>query len=125
MYDKDTSDFYIRYPDHPNYDPDVVQITDPVDVLVGKIENVLFSNKGDVLGDPLFGADLENLIWKTRVNDVVIRERVQEQFGRYIPELSRVPYTIEVVFMQDGQKHQDMGLIIVTLPDREVAALIA
>ena len=124
MINKNTTDFYIKYPEYPQNSEDALYISDPIDIIVNKIETILFTNKGEVLGDPDFGADLERYVFKTKVNDTVLRQIIEQQINKYIPELSSTSYTIDITFMQDGVKYQDMALIVINLPGTQIAAII-
>ena len=124
MINKDNNDFYIKYADYPGFIENKVYVSDPLDVVLNKIEMILFTNKGEVLGDPDFGADLERYVFNTKVNEVVLRQIIEAQFNTYIPELTANSYNIDITFMQDGVKYQDMALIVINVAGQEIAALI-
>ena len=44
---KDVKDFVIRYPGHPKYDPNRIIEDDDVEVIVQKLEMLLFTTKGE------------------------------------------------------------------------------
>lgn len=92
----DIRDFNIRGVGHPKYSSTRVLEDRTIEFVVQKLENVLFSNKGDVLGDPDFGANLEYYLWSTSVPVSKIETEIRQQIGRYIPELSLYQYTLSV-----------------------------
>ena len=66
-------DFYILYPGHPRYESANLIEDDLIRIVVQKYEMIIFTIKGDVLGDPNFGASLEELYLHTRTR----RKKIQ------------------------------------------------
>lgn len=93
---KDVKDFVIRYPGHPKYQPGRIVEDDEVEVIVQKLEMILFTNKGEVLGDIDMGANLEYYLWQTRVTTGSLKKKVDEQISIYIPELAQIGYSLSV-----------------------------
>jgi len=120
----DFRDFYIKYPGHPNYvSTDLVE-DDIISVIIQKYEMILFTNKGEVLGDPDFGADLEKLLFDTKVSGSHVESVIIQEIATYIPELVNMNYSLQVVFSQDPYNYQDMMYIYFKLADYEVYAEI-
>lgn len=78
-------DFYVRVKGDPNYDRFKVHSESELAQLIGQIETMLFTNKGEVLGDPEFGANLEDLVYSLNYNETQIQQVIDEQVDRYIP----------------------------------------
>ena len=93
---KDVKDLVIRYPGHPKYEPGRIVEDDEVEVIVQKLEMILFTNKGEVLGDVNIGANLEYYLWQTNVTSGNLKNKVEEQISTYIPELINLGYTFSV-----------------------------
>jgi len=93
---RDVKDLVIRYPGHPKYQSDRVIEDDEVEVIVQKLEMILFTNKGEVLGNIDIGANLEYYLWQTRVTTGNLKNKVEEQIASYIPELVAIGYTFDV-----------------------------
>jgi hypothetical protein len=92
----DVKDFVIRYSGHPKYEPRRVVEDDDVEVIVQKLEMILFTNKGEVLGDTEIGCNLEYYLWQTRVTTGNLKSKVEEQIYTYIPELYDLGYTFDL-----------------------------
>lgn len=92
----DIRDFNIRGKNHPKYSSTRVLEDRTIEFVVQKLENVLFTNKGDVLGDPDFGANLEYYLWSTSVPVGKIEQQIKNQIEIYIPELKTFQYTLAV-----------------------------
>jgi len=97
---KDVKDFVIRYPGHPKYDPNRIIEDDEVEVIVQKLEMLLFTNKGEVLGDLNIGINLEYYLWQTNVTTGNLKNLVEEQISTYIPELINIGYDFSLDLYQ-------------------------
>jgi phage baseplate assembly protein W len=93
---KDVKDLVIRYPGHPKYQEGRIVEDDDVEVIVQKLEMILFTNKGEVLGDTDIGCNLEYYLWQTKVTTGNLKSKVNEQIQKYIPELVTMGYTLSV-----------------------------
>ena len=92
----DIKDLNIRGVGHPKYNSDRLLEDRPMEFIIQKIENVLFSKKGDVLGDYNFGCNLEYYLWSTGAPESKIKRIITEQLQKYVPELSFLEHTIDV-----------------------------
>lgn len=110
---QDISDIYIKSYTDPLFNSSIVENTTAIDVILSKIQMILFTNKGDVISDPDFGADIPTFLWKTRFPASTIKSDIEEQFTKYIPELSPGQYTINVYILPGSV--QDIGVIQVDL----------
>jgi hypothetical protein len=118
----DYTDFYILYRGHPRYRKGEIQESELVDIIIQKYEVMLFTNKGEVLGQPDFGADLLDLLNQTKVSASFVKTKIEEQIQKYIPELSRINYSLNVVFTQDPENYQDIMFINLRFADRDIYA---
>ena len=121
----DFTDFYIRYPGHPLFNDSSLIQDDLVLVIVQKVEMILFSNKGELLGEPEFGGDLELLLHQTKVSANFVKKNLVEQFSRYIPELNTIPYELNVTFAEHPVEYYEMLFIDFKIRDYEVNAYFA
>jgi hypothetical protein len=92
----DIRDFNIRGKEHPKYNERRIIEDRPIEFIVQKLETILFTNKGDVLGDPNFGADLEYYLWSTQVPSSKIEREIGLQIDQYLPELNQYDYDFNV-----------------------------
>jgi hypothetical protein len=117
-------DFYIGYPGHPRYrTPDIIE-DDVVRVIVQKYEVILFTNKGELLGDPNFGADLTILLHETRLSAETIEGNIKAQIADYIPEIDGLEYELTVEFLEDPERHQEVMVINFMLNGYQVDAFV-
>ncbi len=119
------TDFYIGYPGHPRFrSPELIE-DDVVRIIVQKYEMILFTNKGELLGDPNFGADLPVLLHATRISAEEVEGDIKAQIADYIPELDAqgIEYSLKVEFGEDPEKYQEYMIIGFSLKDYEVYAI--
>jgi hypothetical protein len=120
----DFRDFYKKYQGHPKFRENVIIEDDIISVIIQKYEMLLFTNQGEVLGEPLLGCDLERYLFQTKVSAPFVEEKINRQISQFIPELVSMNYTLEVVFAQDIESYQEAMFIYFTLADYEVFARI-
>lgn len=109
MPNSDHKDFYIRNTSHPNYKDTVFVEEDLLTVILQKLEMLIFSNKGDLLGDSNLGSNLGYYLWSTKVPSSEIRRIMVNQISTYIPELETMGYSL-VVDMYEGDVRDIMYL---------------
>ena len=61
-------EIYSRDAEAPKFNSNTIEVTDELSQLILKIENVLFTRKGDVLGAPDIGCNLDDLIFSLVFN---------------------------------------------------------
>lgn len=90
-------DFNTRSEEQNQYH-DVPEITDYLELFKLEIENILFTNKGEILGMPDFGVSLETIIHQFNVSNSDLERIIIEQINLY-SEYSKVfDYTVSVEF---------------------------
>jgi hypothetical protein len=119
------SDFYLGYPGHPRFrDKELIE-DDVIAVIVQKWEMILFTNKGEVFGQPEFGGDLQYYLHETRLSSESIKNDLNQQISAYIPEIGGVPYTLEVSFFEDPERYQEYMEIYFQIKDLDVYLVVA
>lgn len=120
----DFKDFYIEYPGHPRFNDTEIIEDDVVRVILQKWEMVLFTNKGELLFNPDFGADLTKILHETRVSAESVEADLRGQIYRYIKELESITYTLNVNFYEDPKRHQEYMEIYFEISEYKVYATI-
>jgi hypothetical protein len=113
-------DFYIGYPGHPRFrTPELIE-DDVIRVIIQKYEMIIFTNKGDLFGDPNFGCDLVKLLHETRISAEAIESDIRSQITTYINEIDGIEYGLKVEILQDPDRFQEYMVIEFTIKDYEV-----
>lgn len=110
---QDLSDIYIKSTKDPGYVENRLENQSFLDTVIAKIYMILMTNKGEVLGDPNFGADVPKYLWKTRFPASTLQNEIIDQITVYVPELNVRDYKVNVYILPG--KTQDMGVIEISL----------
>ena len=117
-------DFYICYPGHPMFKLAELIEDDVIKVIIQKYEMIIFTNKGEVLGEPNFGADLTLLLHETKLSSESIQGELMAQIADYIPEIDIMAYELTVNFYDDPERYQEYMEINFSINGYEVYATI-
>jgi hypothetical protein len=107
-------EIYNRDPLDPNYNPFQIETTDPVEICVGQLKMLLLTNKGEVLGDPKFGMNLEDLIFNLELSESSIRKEMDLFLTTYIPLFRKLGGSYTLKFFEGTQR--DIATVDFTIP---------
>lgn len=94
-------EFYTRDESYQRYKENILELNDELSCLIMKIEQVLFTNKGEVLGCPELGCNLDDMVFTLELNASYIKQQIYNQITTYCmnmenPQLYNV--TVDVNF---------------------------
>lgn len=118
-------DLYIGYKSHPKFTINKIIEDDILQVIVQKYETLIFSNKGDLLGDIDFGCDLQKILFQTRLSANNVKKIIIDQIEKYIPEILNIEYSLDVKFINDGENYQDIMVIDFEISGYTINAIIS
>jgi len=98
-------ELYIKAIGDPNFDPDQLQVDEDIALILTQIENLLFTVKGDVMGEPEFGLNLEDYVYSFMYNDTMLQGVVKEAISRWIPLSAKIPVNVTVEFASFTDKN--------------------
>ena len=124
MKEPDFKDHYIGYLGHPKFIVNKIIEDDVIRVIIQKYEMLLFTNKGELLGDSDFGCDLQKLLFETRIAKSGVRIIIIDQINKYIPEIEKTNYFLDVEFSTDPENFQEVMEINFTIADYEVYSFV-
>lgn len=116
-------DLNIRGINHPKYNSERIIEDRPLEFIIQKLENILFTNKGDVLGDSEFGCNLEYYLWSTSVPTSKIERIIKEQIDAYIPELNQLEHSIKLELFEGTVR--DILYVNIVIMDKPVNFVIS
>jgi len=125
MAEFDFKDHYIGYLGHPKFIVNKIIEDDVIRVVIQKYEMLLFTNKGELLGDSNFGCDLRKLLFETRIAKSGVRSIIIEQINQYIPEIRNINYVLDVQFSTDPENFQEVMEVNFTISDYEVYFVVS
>ena len=91
-------ELYIKTIGDPNFDAKGVDVENELSQLLIQIETLLFTNKGDVLGQSGFGADLEKMIYSFNFNEFEVKKAIEDQIEIYCPLANKYGTKVDVEF---------------------------
>ncbi len=97
-------EIYNRDPLDPNYNPYQIETSDPVEICVGQLKMLLLTNKGEVLGDPKFGLNLEDLIFTLNLSETSIKKELDLFLQTYVPLFKKLGGSYSLKFYQGTQR---------------------
>jgi len=95
-------EIYFRDSTDPKYKPNMLESKNKIEILLSKIRMILFTNRGEVLGEPDLGMDLEDYIFQFNFDETDLRKRWNAQVARYIPEQTEFAIDMNVQMESDG-----------------------
>lgn len=92
------TDMTIRWDGHQKYKYNKIIENDPIEVIVQKLEMLLFTNKREILGQDSvnFGLNLDYYLWQTRIANDVLEDKIVKGINEFIPELNLMGYEINI-----------------------------
>lgn len=95
---EDFKDLTIRWFGHQKYNSKKIVEDDVLEVIVQKLEMILFTNKNDILGQDSvdLGVDIEKYLWKTTLASDVIKGEITQQINKFVPELQVIGYDLDI-----------------------------
>lgn len=117
---ENNTDIYILYKGHPKYNDSAAIEDDLIRLIIQKYQLVLFTNKGEMYGDPDFGADIRKYLHQTKVSAEYIKKEIYNQIQSYIPELVNLTYSIDISFDQVENDFTDRMFITFNLSDYQI-----
>ena len=114
-------ELYIKIPGDPNHNANQAVVTNEIDQLKTQIETILFTKKGDIMGDPNFGANIDDLIYEFNFNEEMLKREINDQLLRYCPLSNKYDVKVDVEFSRG--KIRDAAQLSIIIDGRDVVSL--
>jgi hypothetical protein len=96
-----TRDFYMRPETDPLYRPDQIEIYDEVEACVNQIKMTLLTNKGEVLGEPNFGLEVEKYLFDFELDPFKLAESANSAIQTYVSESRKRKVSAKPSYLTD------------------------
>ena len=116
------ADFYLKIQGDPSFEPRLLEIDDDLEILLNQIEMILFTRQGDVLGDEVFGSNIEDLIYSTRASAGLIETAIYNQISRYCPLARKYTTEVDVRFFEGAER--DIAVVDVVVNGERKTGLV-
>ena len=82
-------DFYMRVEADPRFRPDQIEVYDDVESCINQVKMTLLTRKGEVLGEPNFGLQVEQYLFDFELDPNSLSEEAQSQVQAYVTEAKK------------------------------------
>ncbi|CAB4159506.1 hypothetical protein UFOVP699_242 [uncultured Caudovirales phage] len=110
-------DFYFREPGDPRYREDQLEVSDDLESTLQQIRMTLFTNKGEVLGEPDFGVDIDKYLFEFSVDPFSVSLAASEQINKYVGETRKRRITVKPSLYADERSNRDILVLMIDLPE--------
>jgi phage baseplate assembly protein W len=110
-------DFYLRTQEDPKYRPDQLEVSDDLEATLQGIRMTLFTNKGEVLGDPDFGVSLNNYLFEYSIDPFSVARDAAEQINRYVGETRKRKIEVKPSIYADQTSNRDILVLLIDVPE--------
>lgn len=115
-------EIYAKDPADPNFQENIIEHSDVYESVLQKVRMILYTKPGEVLGDPTFGINLEEYIFSFNASNKKIKEEVEKQIRKYIPEALVMDISVSVKFKKG--KIKDICYIDIIIDGTNAMGLI-
>ena len=81
---KTVRDFYMRTLGDPKYIKDTLETTDDIEEAVSQIRMTLLTEKGEVLGEPDFGVNVNKYLFEFDIDPFALSGEAEGQIDKYV-----------------------------------------
>ena len=112
-----TRDFYMRDENDPLFRPDQIEVYDEIEACVNQVRMTLLTRKGEVLGEPGFGLDIEGYLFDFELDPFGLSDEAQAQVYSYVSESKKRRVAIEPSYTTD-ERQRKMYVLKITIDGR-------
>ncbi len=110
-------DFYTRTMDDPKYLGDRVEISDELESAIQQVKMTLFTRKGEVLGEPDFGIDLDSYLFEYSIDPLSLAQDATGQINKYVAEARKRQITVSPSMYPDDKSNRDIFVLLIDIPE--------
>lgn len=110
-------DFYLRLETDPAYRPDQLEVYDDIESTLQQIKMTLFTKKGEVLGEPDFGMEVEKYLFEFTIDPFALTKEATSQINRYVGGARKRNITIKPASYADDRALRDIFVLLIDIPE--------
>lgn len=103
-------EFYSRHEEDPNYVSDVYETNNELEAMVYQIRMLFLSSQGEILGQPDFGTNLLDKLFKTYINIDSLKAQLLKQLNLYCEMSKKYKIDLKIRRVPD-RGNRDLMLI--------------
>jgi len=107
-------DFYTRSEEDPKFRKDQVEVYDDLEACITQVRMTLLTNKGEVLGEPSFGLQVEKYLFDFDLNPFQLADEANSQMNQFVSEGKRRNISVSPYYTKDsnGNKLYVLNIIV-------------
>lgn len=110
-------DFYIRNDEDPAYRANQFEVYDATESMLQQIRMTLFTRKGEVLGEPTFGMEVDKYLFEFEIDPHVITKDATEQLHKYVGETRKRDVKVRPATYPDWNSTRKIFVLLIDIPD--------
>lgn len=110
-------DFYLRPEGDPAFRPDQLEVYDDLESALQQIKMTLFTNKGEVLGEPDFGLQVEKYLFEFTIDPFNLTKEAGGQINKYVGEARKRNITVKPATYSDEKSNREIFVLLIDLPE--------
>jgi hypothetical protein len=110
-------EFYLRPTEDPAYVPDQLEINDELESTVQQIKMTLFTNRGEVLGEPNFGVEVEKYLFEFSIDPFLLTKDAGGQLDAYVTESKKRKITVTPASYPDQTSGREIFVLLINIPE--------
>lgn len=116
------ADIYLKVEGDPRFEENKIENADILEQYLQQIEVLLFTRKGDVLGEHTLGCDIEDLIYGLNLSEAPIKTAINDQIITFCSLHTIFKTEVSVKFYKGTER--DIGVIDIIVNDNVTAGII-
>jgi hypothetical protein len=110
-------DFYTRTTDDSKYLSDRVEVSDDLESAIQQVKMTLFTKKGEVLGEPDFGVDIDSYLFEYSIDPHTLGKDANGQINKYVGEARKRQITVTPSIYPDDRANRDVFVLLINIPE--------
>jgi hypothetical protein len=110
-------DFYIRPEGDPAFRPEQLEVYDELESALQQIKMTLFTKKGEVLGEPEFGLEVEKYLFEFTIDPFALTKEAGGQINKYVGEARKRNITVKPASYNDATSNREIFVLLIDVPE--------
>lgn len=110
-------DFYLRVESDPAFRPSQLEVYDELESALQQIKMTLFTNKGEVLGEPDFGLQVEKYLFEFSIDPFLLTREAGDQINKYVGEAKKRNITVKPASYNDEKAGREIFVLLIDIPE--------
>lgn len=110
-------DFYIREETDPAYRPEQFEVYDEMESMLQQMRMTLFTRKGEVLGEPDFGLEVDQYLFEFEVDPFNLVKDATHQINKYVGEAKKRDVKLRPASYSDWNDTRKIFVLLIDIPE--------